>query len=135
MDLPIIRSLGLGLRNKNLTQIYVAVTLVICLASGALHHHIGLYLFVLFGTLWAWVYLRFFKVFGTTPGGAGGGAQLRGDPREEFSFASLFPVRSFLRIAFSRRYSIIGQSPLNRMPCAGDRASLSSFAPRQKQPR
>lgn len=96
MDLPVVRTLFPSLRNKNLTQIYVAVTLIICLANGALHHHIGLYLFVLFGTYWAWAYLRWFKAVGAGSGGGAGGAaaaQLRGDPREEFSFASLFPVR------------------------------------------
>jgi hypothetical protein len=72
--------------------------LCLALLNGAEHHHIGLFLFVLFGAYSGWLYLRFFQTVshaaGSTshPGGAGASSVvLMGDPRDEFSFAALWP--------------------------------------------
>jgi hypothetical protein len=88
----------LTLRNRHLSGGYVLLTLLLALSSGALHHHIGLYLFVLFGTYFGWLYLRFFQpvhvaagAASSARGGGGSDAALRGDPRADFSFASLWP--------------------------------------------
>jgi hypothetical protein len=94
---------ALGLRNRHLSGAYVLTTLLLALSSGALHHHIGLYLFVLSGTYFGWLYLRFFQPVHVACGARAGpdadpagGKQAaqggpRGDPREEFSFASMWP--------------------------------------------
>lgn len=71
------------LRAKHLSGIYVVVTLAYCVLSGGYHHHIGLYLNVLYGTYWGWLYLRYMQVVADTG--------LKGDPREEFSFEAMFP--------------------------------------------
>ena len=93
-QLPLVGS-QLGLRNKHLVGLYLSLCLLLALSSGAEHHHIGLWLFTLFGAHSAWLYLRFFQPVSAACGGsatATAGAQgLCGDPREEFAFASLFP--------------------------------------------
>ena len=92
---------SLGLRHRHLSGAFVTATAVLTLFNGAMHHHIGLMSFVLFGSYYAWVYLRFFQPVSVACGAraaaggdtsADGAATLRGDPREEFSFASLFPT-------------------------------------------
>ena len=92
---------ALGLRHRHLSGAFVTATAVLTLFNGAMHHHIGLCSFVLFGSYYAWVYLRFFQPVAVACGAraaaggdtsADGAATLRGDPREEFSFASLFPT-------------------------------------------
>ena len=50
--------------------------------SGGRHHHVGLFLFDIWGAYSAWVYLRFFQ-----PHGSG----VRGDDSADFAFAALFP--------------------------------------------
>eukprot|EP00854_Cymbomonas_tetramitiformis_P003588 gene3588-4516_t len=42
-------------------SLYVTATLLLCISSDAEHHHIGLYLFVIFGAYFGWLYLRFFQ--------------------------------------------------------------------------
>ena len=44
----------LGLRNKHLVGLYLSLCLLLALSSGAEHHHIGLWLFTLFGAHSAW---------------------------------------------------------------------------------
>eukprot|EP00887_Chlorella_sp_A99_P000679 scaffold5.g679.t1 len=66
-------------RVKHLPSIYVAL---MCSLSAALHAIAQYAPFVLFGTYCAWLYLRFVK-----PDSSG----LRGDPSEDFKFASFFP--------------------------------------------
>ena len=92
---------ALGLRHRHLSGAFVTATAVLTLFNGAMHHHIGLMSFVLFGSYYAWVYLRFFQPVAVACGAraaagadtaADGAATLRGDPREEFSFSSLFPT-------------------------------------------
>jgi len=72
---------SLRLRSKHFLGLYVLGTLLWCIVSGGQHHHIGLYLFVLFGVYIGWMYLRYFQV---TPSGVG-------DPSAEFAFETLFP--------------------------------------------
>ena len=83
------------LRAKHMLPLYVVFCLALAILSGAEHHHIGLYLFVVFGAYSAWVYLRFFQTVahssGTLVGASVASSHLRGDPRLEFSFASLWP--------------------------------------------
>lgn len=42
--------------------------------------------FIVFGTYNAWIYLRFFQSRGDQ-----GGTQLKGDPSDDFAFATFFP--------------------------------------------
>jgi membrane associated rhomboid family serine protease len=82
------------LRNKHLPGAYCAGTAALSLANGAKHHHIGLWLFVVYGAYVGWVYLRYFQrtVEDLSRGGGGVGARVRvGDDREEFEFAAQFP--------------------------------------------
>ena len=71
-----------ALRNKHLIGAYLCFTAAYAFMSGGEHHHIGLYLFDVWGAYSAWVYLRFFQPHGT-------GA--RGDSSADFAFAALFP--------------------------------------------
>ena len=85
---------GSQLRAKHVLPLYTLLCLCLALLSGAEHHHIGLFLFVLFGAYSGWLYLRFFQTVSHAAGGTSahpGGAVLSGDPREEFSFAALWP--------------------------------------------
>lgn len=95
----------LRVRNKHLPGIYCTSTALLCVVSGAEHHHIGLYLFVAFGAYSGWCYLRYFqsRARGGVGGGGGGddvevaadGADTsawRGDDSEEFAFAAQFPL-------------------------------------------
>ena len=72
-----------ALRNKHLIGAYLTFTAVYAFMSGGRHHHIGLYLFDIWGAYGAWVYLRYFQ-----PHGAG---MPRGDASADFAFAALFP--------------------------------------------
>ena len=109
-----------GLRNKHLAPLYVVGTLLLALLNGARHHHVGLYLFVLFGAYSAWLYLRFWQdVSAASGGGCGGGAssgqpRLRGDPRPEFSFAACFPEPCHPLI------TRLLAAPCHRCCCAGE---------------
>lgn len=71
-----------ALRNKHLIGAYLCFTAAYAFMSGGKHHHIGLYLFDVWGAYSAWVYLRFFQPHGTGP---------RGDSSADFAFAALFP--------------------------------------------
>jgi len=71
----------LRFRAKYYLWIYLLATLLVCILSGAQHHHIGLYLFVLSGVYMSWLYLRYFQV---TAAGVG-------DPADSFTFEKLFP--------------------------------------------
>ena len=71
-----------ALRNKHLIGAYLCFTAAYAFMSGGKHHHVGLYLFDLWGAYSAWVYLRFFQPHGTGP---------RGDSSPDFAFAALFP--------------------------------------------
>jgi hypothetical protein len=138
---------ALGLRHRHLSGAFVAGTAVLALFSGALHHHIGLYSFVLSGSYFGWLYLRFFQPVSVACGARGdaqagdavSGSALRGDPREEFSFASLFPTP--LQPAISRL-----SAPLYACCCtpaarqvgapapASSRAAAAVSPPRQRSP-
>lgn len=79
---PLPGPLGaLRLRNKHLFGTYIIGCAFLCILSGAEHHHIGLYLFVIYGSYTGWVYLRYFQVHGDR----------KGDNSEDFGFAELFP--------------------------------------------
>lgn len=71
-----------SIRNKHLIGTYLSFTALYAFMSGGRHHHIGLYLFDVWGAYSAWLYLRFFQ-----PHGSG----LRGDDSPDFAFAALFP--------------------------------------------
>lgn len=71
-----------ALRNKHLIGAYLCFTAAYAFMSGGAHHHVGLYLFDIWGAYSAWVYLRFFQ-----PHGSGA----RGDDSDDFAFAALFP--------------------------------------------
>jgi hypothetical protein len=76
--LPSLRAL----RNKHLIGAYLCFTAAYAFMSGGRHHHVGLFLFDIWGAYSAWVYLRFFQ-----PHGSG----VRGDDSADFAFAALFP--------------------------------------------
>jgi hypothetical protein len=84
-----------GLRAKHLLHAYVALCGALAALSGAEHHHVGLFLFVLYGAHVSWLYLRFFQPVASAAGATGVGtasAGMAGDPRPEFSFAALWPT-------------------------------------------
>lgn len=76
--LPSLRAL----RNKHLIGAYLCFTAAYAFMSGGRHHHVGLFLFDIWGAYSAWVYLRFFQ-----PHGSG----VRGDDSADFAFTALFP--------------------------------------------
>ena len=85
---------GSQLRAKHVLPLYTFTCLCLALLNGAEHHHIGLFLFVLFGAYSGWLYLRFFQTVSHAAGSTShpsGGVVLMGDPRDEFSFAALWP--------------------------------------------
>ena len=53
---------------------YCAGTAALSLANGAKHHHIGLWLFVVYGAYVGWVYLRHFQRTVEDLRGAGAGS-------------------------------------------------------------
>ncbi|GBG91272.1 hypothetical protein CBR_g52157 [Chara braunii] len=67
-------------RARWLSPIVVLLSITLCVVFGDPHAVLP---FVIFGTYTSWLYLRFFQ---TKPEG-----NLKGDPSEEFSFASFFP--------------------------------------------
>jgi len=71
-----------ALRNKHLIGAYLCFTAAYAFMSGGRHHHVGLFLFDIWGAYSAWVYLRFFQ-----PHGSG----VQGDDSADFAFAALFP--------------------------------------------
>ncbi|GHP08448.1 hypothetical protein PPROV_000718700 [Pycnococcus provasolii] len=73
---------GLKMRHKHLPFLYGCATLLLCLLHGAQYHHIGLSLFVAFGTFGGWAYLRYFQQLNNLP---------PGDASDEFAFSTLFP--------------------------------------------
>ena len=73
------------LRNKHLIGAYLTFTAVYAFMSGGRHHHVGLYLFDIWGAYAAWVYLRYFQPHGAVP---------RGDASADFAFAALFPPQA-----------------------------------------
>ena len=73
------------LRNKHLIGAYLTFTAVYAFMSGGRHHHVGLYLFDIWGAYAAWVYLRYFQPHGAGP---------RGDASADFAFAALFPPQA-----------------------------------------
>ena len=73
-------------RNKHLIGTYLTFTAIYAFMSGGKHHHIGLYLFDIWGAYCAWIYLRYFQPHGV-------GAP-RGDDSADFAFAALFPPRA-----------------------------------------
>lgn len=75
-----------SLRNKHLIGMYLTFTAVYAFMSGGRHHHVGLYLFDVWGAYAAWLYLRFVQ-----PHGAGAP---RGDASADFAFAALFPPQA-----------------------------------------
>jgi hypothetical protein len=130
---------ALGARNRHLSGAYVLTTLLLALSSGALHHHIGLYLFVLFGTYYGWLYLRFFQPVDVACGAraAAGGPDanpagghhpgLRGDPRAEFSFASMWPPA--LQPAIERLSAPVYACCCSRAAPGGDTHTCVAAAP------
>uniref|UniRef100_A0A7R9U0D2 Uncharacterized protein n=1 Tax=Prasinoderma coloniale TaxID=156133 RepID=A0A7R9U0D2_9VIRI len=71
------------LRAKHLCQLYLVSAAVLTVASGAKHHHMGMCLFVVYGTWFAWIYLRFYQRRA---------ADLEaGDQSEEMSFEAFWP--------------------------------------------
>lgn len=88
------------LRNRHLPGLYCAGVLAFCVLSGAKHHHVGLFLFSLYGAYAAWAYLRWFQLHpARTVVGTGVARQLVrgaevdrwGDDRHDFDFAEQFP--------------------------------------------
>jgi hypothetical protein len=90
-ELPSTLLRATGLRNKHLVGLYLGAAGLCAASSGAEHHHIGLYLFAAYGAHASWVYLRFFQPVAAAVGAGPGRDALCGDPREEFSFAALWP--------------------------------------------
>ena len=73
------------LRVRWLAQLYLLGSVIVAVASGAKHHHIGLSLMVLYGVFSGWVYLRFLHRLPSVSAAAAG------DQSEEMSWESLFP--------------------------------------------
>ena len=73
----------LGVRNKHLPFLYGVATLILCVVHGAQYHHIGLSLFVAFGTAGSWAYLRYYQQPNES--------LPPGDASDEFAFPTLFP--------------------------------------------
>ena len=72
-----------SLRYKHLIGLYLSMTALYAFMNGEEHHHIGLFLFDVYGAYSAWVYLRFFQPHPSK------GA--RGDDSPDFAFAAFFP--------------------------------------------
>ena len=90
---PLPAPLGalLKMRNKHLPGAYCVATAALSIASGAKHHHVGLWLFAAYGAYAGWVYLRYYQVRVVDTSAGGGGVDVeavRGDDREEFEFAA-----------------------------------------------
>ena len=88
------------LRNRHLPGLYCAGVLAFCVLSGAKHHHVGLFLFSLYGAYASWAYLRWFQLHpARTAVGTGVARQMIkgaetdrwGDDRHDFDFAEQFP--------------------------------------------
>jgi hypothetical protein len=80
----------LKIRNKDVPGLYCAGAAALCVFSGAEHHHIGLYLFVLYGAFFGWAYLRYFQPLRRRDANGNEIVQI-GDDRREMSFAAQFP--------------------------------------------
>ena len=114
---PLPAPLGalLKMRNKHLPGAYCVATAALSIASGAKHHHVGLWLFAAYGAYAGWVYLRYYQVRFVDTSAGGGGVDVevvRGDDREEFEFAAQFPA------AFAPALRA-ATDPCHAMCCAG----------------
>ena len=123
---PLPAPLGalLKMRNKHLPGAYCVATAVLSIASGAKHHHIGLWLFAAYGAYAGWVYLRYYQVRFVDKSAGGGGVDVeavRGDDREEFEFAAQFPA------AFAPALRAV-TDPCHATFCAGRRGAERSAA-------
>jgi hypothetical protein len=81
----------LKIRNKDVPGLYAVGTAALCVLSGAEHHHIGLYLFVLYGAFFGWAYLRYFQPLRRRDANGNEIIVKIGDDRREMSFAAQFP--------------------------------------------
>jgi len=116
------------LRNKHLPGAYLVAAGVVSLASGAKHHHLGLWLFAAYGAFAGWCYLRYFqRVARDRANDDEDSSRLDaesvlvfGDDREEFEFAAQFPDACAPAIR-------VLTDPIHALLCGGKRAPSARF--------
>ena len=119
------------LRNKHLPGLYCVGVLAYCVFSGGKHHHVGLFLFSLYGAYASWVYLRWFQLHPARIAVGTGvvrqtvkGAETDrwGDDRDDFEFAEQFPsaIKPACRTATNQLHLIF---------CDPTRGILRRFVP------